>query len=204
MKRLFLLVCVLALALGAMSCALAGPDDEWTVLLRPRTSTGAIGQTGAFGTKPLASDGIDPYDATLPASGDVFIASTDLGQLYYKDFREPLGWDQTKTWHLKLWLSENTAATGIQLSGWSVGLNGLLPVRLEVVSPGMTYAFDSTAPGTGDLPAFTWQLDGANHRGFSNAIELRLIAGPAVPEPASLAALLCGLVGLAGWVRGRR
>lgn len=207
MNRWLLFACVMVLALGTLSAAVAGPDDDWTVFLRPRLSSGAVGTTGIFGTKTGASDGIDSNDIALPSmpTSEVFIACYDLGpQGYTKDIRAPLDWGQVKVWNLKLWLGTAPVPNQIILSGWSTGLNGLLPVRLEVLDPSMDYYFDYTQPGSQTAPACTFYFDGSLHQGIENAINVRLIAGPAVPEPASVAALVLGLVGTAGWVLRRR
>lgn len=204
MRKWLLLALVLALGFGTLGGASAGPDDEWYVYLRARTSAGDTGQTGVFGTKPGASDGPDANDATVPVGGEVFITSVDLGaQHYYRDIRSPLDWNEVKVWNLKLWLSPTSAATQIQLAGWSVGLNGLLPVRLEAPQS-VLYQFDAAVPGSSASPAFQWVFDGTTRRGLENAIDLRLVAGPAVPEPGNLVAMLCGLVSLGGLVRQRK
>lgn len=211
---------VIVFVFALVSGAFAGPDDNWAIWFKASDQTGGnssvllIGaQAGA--TNPPVIGPEDSASSVIPTS-TVCVRCFDMGPGpngygYSKDLRAPLQPGETHIWNIKVWVQPGSSVTCVKLTSWNppypLDLNGSIPVDLKVshdptglyAPDTLLYHWDGSSQGTDTAPQFSTTFSNvAAMTGLQNAVSLRVIAGPAVPEPASLTVLLGGVAALAG------
>lgn len=198
--RIYVAVMVVA-ALVALctSAACAGSNDNWRISMTLYDEAHYVPSPATFGTDSAASDGLDSLDQRAPTAyipETAFIVSDrpDLGGTFIEEYRAPLQAGESKTWHLLI-PDGGAGSLLFQLRLWNpvqYDINGAFHVKLLSGSLDLMCVWDPAKNGTMQNPAYTFSVQ----RGSS----LYLTAGPApaVPEPASVASLAMGIVGVPG------
>ena len=215
------LLCILVLAGIAGVPAIAGTADHWYLSVAAGGSHRILGSS--IGVDPQAKDGYDSGDGSLPSStipGILLMCYRENGTawtgptgFYGGDIEHtPVAPGGSKTWPDFYRWAQNYTPTSADLVGAvapsfslppPVGYRGHLvldyvPVSCNWTGPMDIWLNDLTAVNTFALPipVVTDPLQGTQFH-----ID---VYAPAVPEPSSLAALVCGFAGVGGVVVRRR
>jgi len=223
MKKLIVMGIVAVMVMGmAVAASAFTPNDTWTINFKAMNGVTSQGNL-TVGTAVGASDAavaVEDQGFAGATTGAGEIICTDLGTdvnvpdgRWKKDVRAPLAVNQVKIWDLKAYI--NGAGSGtITLQGWVASTGKITSpdfhvnlydgVVTEDMVRNKTAGTAIWTPVAGTYGSSTSpQLNLAN-LSVSGSRQFTLVVDTIVPEPASMLAMLSGLVGLVGFGIRRR